>query len=78
MYMIRNKICLNKLSYINCVYMFMFQSDIYLPLTSRTLYSNQFVILNISSPFFSFDKAEQPLDLNNGKFQFTIHCVPLV
>ena len=28
--------------------------------------------------FFSFDRAKQPLNLNNGKFLFTIHCVPLV
>ena len=27
---------------------------------------------------FSFDGEEQPFNLNNGKFSFTIHCVPLV
>ena len=27
---------------------------------------------------FSFDKAEQPLNLHNGKPQFTIHCLSLV
>ena len=25
--------------------------------------------------FFSFDREEQPFNLNNGKFSFTIHCV---
>ena len=29
-------------------------------------------------PKFLFDRAEQPLNLNSGKFPFTIHCVPLV
>ena len=28
--------------------------------------------------FFSFDREEQPFNLNNGKFSFTIRCVPLV
>ena len=28
--------------------------------------------------FFSFDREEQPFNLNNGKFSFTIHCVLLV
>ena len=27
---------------------------------------------------FSFDRAEQPVNLNNGKFPFTIHCLTLV
>ena len=27
---------------------------------------------------FSFDRAEQPLNLNNGKVPFTIYCVLLV
>ena len=30
------------------------------------------------SPFFSFDREEQPFKLHNSKFSFTIHCVPLV
>ena len=31
-----------------------------------------------SFQFFSFDRAEQPLNMHNSKFPFTIHCVLLV
>ena len=37
-----------------------------------------FICMNIIVQLFSFDRAEQPLNLNNGKLLFTIHCVLLV
>ena len=37
-----------------------------------------FIYLFIFFFFFSFDREKQPFNVNNGKFSFTIHFVPLV
>ena len=32
----------------------------------------------VRSFFFSFERADQPLNLHNGKISFTIHCMRII
>ena len=45
--------------------------------SSSFCYTNIISIISSIVQLFSFGRAA-PLNLNNGKFPFTIHCVPLV